>query len=127
PTTAPTSTTAALRAGDDLLLTGDLTGFSEDVRIYNDHLVTLASPFMEGRVPGSRGMEIAREYCEFWLQDAGLIPPFEVEGSIGERSYRQVFPLGGSTEVVSQALEVNGGEGEGVEFVAGKDFTATAM
>jgi hypothetical protein len=122
PTAAPAASPATAAGDDDLLLTGDLTGFSEDVRIYNDHLVTLASPFMEGRVPGSRGMEIAREYCEFWLSEAGLEPAFDVEGRIGERSYRQVFPLGGSTEVVSHALEI-----EGAELAPGEDFTATAM
>lgn len=116
PASAPTTT------DDDLPLTGDLTGFSEDVRIYNDHLVTLASPFMEGRVPGSRGMEIAREYCEFYLEEAGLEPPFDVPGRIGERSYRQPFPLGGATTVTAQSVRI-----DGAEFTGGKDFTATAM
>ncbi|MFG0283971.1 MAG: M28 family peptidase [Phycisphaerales bacterium JB039] len=111
---------APLTADDDV--TGDLTAFSADVQIYNDHLVTLASPFMEGRVPGSRGMEIAREYCEYYLRQAGLEAPFEVADRVGERTYRQAFPLGGSTEVGSHSVQI-----AGAEFTPGEDFTATTM
>lgn len=93
---------------------------SEDVRVYNDHLVTLASPFMEGRVPGSRGMEIAKEYCEFWMLDAGLEPAFEVEG---QPSFRQPFPLRGTAELVSQSMSGPGLD----ELEPGVDFTAMSL
>ncbi|MCA9290717.1 MAG: hypothetical protein KDA25_06290 [Phycisphaerales bacterium] len=66
----------------------------EDVRLYNDHLTTLASPFMEGRLPGTRGMEIASDYVEFYFEAYGLAPAFPAKGDTGERtSYRQPFPL----------------------------------
>ncbi|TVQ53090.1 MAG: M28 family peptidase [Phycisphaerales bacterium] len=40
------------------------------------HVITLANPFFEGRVPESRGMEIASEYVEFYFKQYGLDPAF---------------------------------------------------
>lgn len=77
-----------------------------DVRIYNDHLVTLANPFMMGRVPGSRGMEIAKEYCEYYLKRSGLQPPFTDKND--SPTYRQAFPLSRITRVLAQRLLVKG-------------------
>ncbi len=88
---------------------------SEDVRVYNDHVVTLASPFMEGRVPGSRGMQIAKEYVEKYLREAGLEPAFD-------GSFRQPFPLGGSLTVESEKLVLNG-----VTLQAGQDYTTLGL
>ena len=48
---------AAAEAGADASIAEALAALDGDVREYNDHIVVLASPFMEGRVPGSRGME----------------------------------------------------------------------
>ena len=41
-----------------------LESVSEEVQIYDAHVTTLSNPFMEGRVPGSRGMEMAKEYMD---------------------------------------------------------------
>jgi len=105
------------------LLDEDEAQFVQDVRVFNDHLVTLANPFMEGRVPGSRGMEIAKEYFEHYLRQAGTKPAFE-----NGTSYRQPFPLGGTVEVVGQHLEGEVG-GATLAFRAGsdRDYTATTM
>ena len=73
-----------------------------DVQQFNEHVVTLANPFMEGRVPGSRGMEVARDYFEFYLEAAGVLPPFT--DAEGNPSYRQAFSLRGSMEVSEQSL-----------------------
>ena len=94
---------------------------SEDLRVYNDHLVTLASPFMEGRVPGSRGMEIAMEYVEFWFEDAGLEPAFAGEG--GAASFRQPFPLRGATELARHAFSAP----TVGTFAPEADYTALAL
>ncbi|MEO1696881.1 MAG: M28 family peptidase [Planctomycetota bacterium] len=75
--------TAALRSVDD------------DVRIYNDHLTILASPWMEGRLPGTRGMELAKEYIEHYYAEAGLERPYT--GADGAPTYRQPFELGTTT------------------------------
>ncbi|MFT7464416.1 MAG: hypothetical protein ACI9EF_002772 [Pseudohongiellaceae bacterium] len=101
-----------------------LAGLDEDVRVYNDHVVTLASPFMEGRVPGSRGMEIATEYVEFWLRDAGLQPPFPSTADELGLSYRQPFELASIPELLSFAMVM---PGAARELVPGTDFTALAL
>jgi hypothetical protein len=51
--------------------------FAAEVDIYNDHVVTLASPWMEGRLPGTRGMELAKEYMEFYFKKTGLETPWD--------------------------------------------------
>ncbi|MFT5734635.1 MAG: hypothetical protein ACI8WY_003317, partial [Planctomycetota bacterium] len=53
-----------------------LAAVSEEVRRYNDHLTILASPWMEGRLPGTRGMERAMEYMEFHFEQFGLKAPY---------------------------------------------------
>ena len=63
-----------------------------DVQRYHEHVITLASPFMDGRLPGTDGMELAKDYCQYWLEDAGVLPGFP--GDSGSRSWRQPFPLG---------------------------------
>ena len=98
-----------------------LAAQTEDVRVFNDHLVTLASPFMEGRLPGTRGMEIAKEYVEFWLRDAGLEPAFTDEQ--GQPSYRQPFPLDGIAELVGQRLSIANDD----RFGANEDYTALSI
>lgn len=103
--------------GDDAPIRDALLAQPEDVRIFDEHVVTLSSPFMEGRVPGSNGMEVAKDYCEFWLKDAGVLPAFE-----GRSSWRQPFELRGSSELTSQSLAA-GGE----TFVADTDFGALSV
>lgn len=91
-----------------------LAAVSEEVRVYNDHLTILASPWMEGRVPGSRGMDRAMEYVEDHFKQTGLIPAFPVasQGRGGSEvitanaSYRQPFPLGGTSKVTQQELSI---------------------
>ncbi len=96
-----------------------LSSVSADVRVYNDHLTTLASPFMEGRVPGSRGMEIAKEYMEHYFVQHGLSAPF-ADGT----SYRQPFPLAGTAKLESQALSF---EGIDLNVSAEEDYTAMSV
>ena len=97
-----------------------LAAQTEDVRRFNDHLVTLASPFMEGRLPGTRGMELAKEYVEFWMKAAGLEPAFQ--GEDGEPSFRQRFPLSGVPELAEQGLVV-----DGRELTPDDDFAALSL
>ena len=92
-----------------------LASMSEDERVYNDHIVTLASPFMEGRVPGSRGMEIATEYMEFYFKAAGLEPGFD-------GSWQQPFELGGELELTDQSLACAGDA-----LIGGEQFNALGL
>ena len=94
---------------------------STDVRIFNEHVTTLASPWMEGRVPGTRGMELAREYVEHWMMETGVQPGFTVDG---QPSWRQPFELSPRVELVSQGLSVDGAD---VPLVAEQDFRALSL
>ena len=98
-----------------------LAAASEDVRQFNDHVVMLASPFMEGRLPGTRGMELAKEYVEYWMKEAGLEPAFGGLG--GATDYRQPFPLAGIATLEGQSLSIAGAE----DFVGGEDYTALSL
>lgn len=117
-----------------------LAAVSEEVRRYNDHLTILASPWMEGRLPGTRGMERAMEYMEFHFEQFGLKAPYpkEVENADGtiavqpNASYRQPFRLRAMTKVSHANLQVEGGAGANggtaqFEHGVGNDFTVTTL
>jgi len=78
----------------------------EQVREYNMHLTFLAHPFLEGRLPGTRGMEIAKDYVEEHFIDAGLAPPF-VDAD-GNPSYRQDFSISERVDLTNQYLTIGG-------------------
>lgn len=103
---------------------------SEEVKTFNDHVVTLSSPWMEGRLPGTRGMELAKEYMEWHLKKAGLEPGFAtiepdasgVEVARPNTSWRQKFELGGRSTIKSQSLT------SGTAALEAKaDYVATGM
>ena len=85
-----------------------LTSVDADVRTYNDHLTTLASPYMGGRVPGSPGMERAKDYVQFWFEEFGLEAPFA--DASGAMTYRQEMELGGTTELKSAGARFSFGD-----------------
>jgi len=93
-----------------------LDELGEDVRTYNEHVTFLANPFLEGRLPGTRGMEIATEYVESYFAKAGLERP--MDGA----SYRQSFPVGKRRTVTAAALS-NGT----LKLAHGVDFGVTGM
>lgn len=100
---------------------------SEAERVFNGHVQFLAHPFLEGRLPGTRGMEIARDYIEQHFRDAGLEPAFggngEGEGiAAGADSYRQPFQIGRSRTVTGQMLD---GAAFGEELQAGLHYRAS--
>ncbi len=108
----------------------DVLNFEADHRVYTQHVYYLANDFMEGRVPGSRGAEIARQYAETAFEKYGLDPAFpeaitaadgtEVEEPFA--SWRQPFPLGGRIEVVAAELA-----GSGLTFEHEDDFVVTGL
>ncbi|MEQ8844710.1 MAG: M28 family peptidase [Phycisphaerales bacterium] len=112
----------------------------EDVRTYDVHISTLASPYMQGRVPGSDGAERAKDYIEYHFREAGLTPAFEDEDGNAFASYRQPFPLSGTWTVQSESLKASRttttGQQAGAEpvlnirevtFGAEEDFMLTGM
>ncbi|MFK7959818.1 MAG: M28 family peptidase [Phycisphaerales bacterium] len=125
---ADTDTRSAMD-GDASPIADALAEVDDDVRIFDLHLSTLANPWMEGRVPGSKGMERAKEYFEDHLRQFGLEAPFPVEGSGVDgsgRSYRQAFDLGGSMEVTGAELAALTG-GKAMNFEAGTDFNVMGL
>ncbi|MFM7259492.1 MAG: M28 family peptidase, partial [bacterium] len=94
------------------------------VQAFNEHLTILASPWMEGRLPGTRGMERAMDYMEDQLILAGLEPGFQPSDG-GPKTYRQPFSLGGKREVVEESIA--GPEGSELTLVANKDFKLTSL
>ncbi|MFI4917906.1 MAG: M28 family peptidase [Phycisphaerales bacterium JB060] len=84
-----------------------LSRMPEDVRTYDIHISTLASPYMQGRVPGSEGAERAKDYIEHYFREAGLTPAFEDEDGNGFASYRQPFPLSGTWTVERESMSAS--------------------
>ncbi|MGP1271710.1 MAG: M28 family peptidase [Phycisphaerales bacterium] len=108
--------------------------FEADHRVWTAHATFLANDFMEGRVPGSRGAEIARQYAEVAFEQAGLEKAFplvvtaadgtEVETPFA--SWRQAFDLGGRTEVKLAEFDVSSHRA-GPKFVHEKDYVVTGL
>lgn len=114
--------------GDDVPtgpITGALQSVDEAVRVYNDHLTILASPWMEGRLPGTRGMELAKEYIEHYFREYGLQPAVPGEGQMG---FRQEFELGSKTIVDRVDLEATvGGKARSFQHGAEAEYTLTGL
>lgn len=94
-------------------------------RVFNEHVTVLASPWMEGRLPGTKGMEHARDYMDYWFGQVGLVGAM-VDADSGERSWRQPFALGSTKEFVDQSLTIAGPDGD-IEFELGDDFEFTGL
>ena len=118
--TLPLALLAAPLAGaqqaDEAPLARALGELGTDVQVYHDHVVYLSSPFLDGRLPGTDGMELAKDYCQYWLEQAGVAPGFVDEA--GTASWRQPFPLGDTLEIHAAAV----GTAEG-SALNGEDFS----
>ena len=74
----------------DCPIAGALAASDAEVRLYDTHVTTLSSPAMGGRLPGSEGMALAKDYVQRAFELAGLEPAF---GSGGSASWRQSFKI----------------------------------
>ncbi len=117
--------TAASASVSRTPLTDALKNANAAVLEFNEHVTVLSSPWMEGRLPGTRGMELAREYMEWQFIKAGLVPAIPVEGS-DAKSFRQPFPLGSNDVVSNQRLEAMV-EDAAMAFTLGEDYEFTGM
>lgn len=108
----------------------DLARFFVDAgpiaRTWYQHVMTLSSPFFEGRSPGSAGIERAADYVQFWFERAGLEPAFP--GSEGPSdawtSHRQHLDLPGGRPSIERALLQRERAGAGpARYEPGRDFT----
>ncbi len=80
----------------------DLGGYMDqlhpDATRWYQHVQTLANPWLEGRQPGTRGDELAAEYIQWHLDQAGLLPAFHGDAA---PSWRQGFAFQVAGEVPS--------------------------
>jgi hypothetical protein len=135
-TTAPGAMApTAMGASGDEALPAMLQALSGDEQEYVQHVITLTSPFFEGRAPGLRGNELAVEYVEFFFRQYGLKPAFATSEKAADgtevltpnRSFRQRFPAGTDLEVTRAEAAVLDAAGSASALVAGKDFNVLAM
>jgi hypothetical protein len=94
------------------------------------HVITLSNPFFEGREPGTRAMEVAADYVEFWFKQAGLEPAFPAASADGTTpssgdwtSHRQNFTIAGGNPRVVESSFTAGSK----ELTEGKEFSVLAM
>ncbi|MCX5652079.1 MAG: M28 family peptidase [Planctomycetota bacterium] len=95
------------------------------VQAFNEHLTILASPWMEGRLPGTKGMERAMDYMEDEFRKAGLLPAFQPSDG-GPKNYRQPFSLGSQRDVTDEQVRILCG-GTEVALEKEKDFRFTSL
>jgi hypothetical protein len=87
--------------------TGGLVWSAQSAAEYLMLVQDLASPSMEGRGPGTAGIDKARDYIVRHFRDAGLEPAFD-----RGRSFTQSFELRGDMKVQKQDLSLRGPGGE---------------
>lgn len=94
-----------------------------DESLWMQHVQTLANPAWEGREPGTRGIEQAAEYIEYYLKSYGLAPAFTAEG--GSQSFRQPvsFDIAAGPETATSGTLSIAGE----QRIAGEDFVMTSI
>ncbi|MEC9374042.1 MAG: M28 family peptidase [Planctomycetota bacterium] len=106
-----------------------LEELGDEGKAFHLHVTTLANPYFEGRGPGTRGIERAAEYMEFYYETLGLTPAFTgveetPDGSeilTANTSWRQGFTAPGRTLVEEAEFAWRAGSERGsAEF--GKDF-----
>lgn len=120
PTEAPVDVRAPVVATS---IDGAIRAATPEVQEFNQHMMVLASPWMEGRLPGTRGFERASQYMEDHFQEYGLVAPVMKDGVA---TYRQPFNLGGKQEISGGAITIAGADGS-VTLVEGEDFTLTGL
>ncbi len=107
-----------------------------DVRLYTQHINSIANPVMEGRAPGTTGNRRAADYIEFYFRKFGFAPafPLEVKDADGKvtsttpgASYRQEFIApaslrpGDSTKLTIARFDYSA-DGAEKSLSAGTDF-----
>ena len=111
-----------------------LANLDDDTRLFNLHVTTLANPWFGGRLPGTQGMERAKQYVEEHFAQYGLTQPFDLvetdsdgSESVMERaSWRQGFPLGGTMDVTEAAVTSLVGDTP-MDFIAEEDFNVMGI
>lgn len=102
-----------------------LATVDDETKEFHEHIVVLSSQWMDGRLPGTPGMERAKDYFEHHLRAVGLQPAVEPRtGHPG--GFRHPFSLGTDFIRSGQAMATVV-DGELDEFQGDTDFTLTGM
>lgn len=119
-------------AAVDLRADGLPVASDAETALYTEHLHVLASEYMEGRKPGTPGIERAATYIQWQFERLGLEPAFRPETEaadgqtvIGEATYRQPFSIGETAALAGQSLAFSSG-GARTALSGGTDFNALA-
>jgi hypothetical protein len=91
-----------------------------EVQRYQQHVMTLADPYFEGRAPGTAGNTRAAEYIEHYFRKAGLEPAFPGEEGAAP-TFRQGFRAGSERKVTEERASFAAGE-KTTGLAPGKDF-----
>jgi len=121
----PTDSSVTVEEAENLNLRDVFEQLGPEAAMWYQHVLTMADPFMEGRGPGTKGIEIAAQYIQWNMEQMGLQPAFhstKVESTDAAwNTYRQPFTftyMGQPVEVTQAVLEVNGTPlQDGNEFV----------
>ncbi len=87
------------------------------VKQFDEMLAVIADPEMEGRVPGSQGIEKAADYIQAHLVELGLEPAFTDESS--DATFRQPMQMGKHTSAKSVTIAM------GSDSFTGNDDVST--
>jgi hypothetical protein len=115
---------------EDQALPTLLQSLTPDEQAYFQHVVTLSSPFFEGRAPGHRGNALAADYVEHFLRALKFNPVFPTPdaGQPGPLSFRQRFPAGTDLKLTAQRLaQLSPNDAAPTELTPGTDFNVLGI
>ncbi len=103
----PVAVTTAAKADAALVSQAAL---AKDIERYKQLVIDLASPEMEGRGPGTQGLDRARDYLVKEFEKIGLVPAFKTNN--GESSFLQEFEISAGIAAKQQELALLDKEGK---------------
>ncbi|HHN77454.1 MAG TPA: hypothetical protein ENK11_02100, partial [Phycisphaerales bacterium] len=104
-------------AASDIRESGLGPGTKTDLAAYSEHIHVLASEYMQGRLPGTPGIDRAADYIQWQYEHLGLEPAFQ-----NGTSYRQPFSIGDEASLEHQAMSVTI-NGQTTTLKPGKEFS----
>jgi aminopeptidase YwaD len=123
----PEDSSVSVEEAENLNLRDVFEQLGPEAAQWYQHVLALADPFMEGRAPGTKGIEIAAQYIEWNMQQIGLKPAFQdttVESTDKAwNTFRQPFTftyMGQPVQVKKAEVEVGGAKRETLK--EGEDF-----
>lgn len=91
-----------INSGDVAVVKSSSLDWSSDQATYKKLVIDLADPSMEGRGPGTQGIDKARDYLVSELKKIGLEPAFK--SAKGEKSFLQEFEISAGIAAKEQEL-----------------------